>query len=105
MKLPLIAAVVLVAILTLPYALAPGVNSADLVLWLSPFAVLWIGGMSRRRPRRPKGPRLVAHIGEEHPDGLTAAEERYLARIKTTAGGHPPRDSSSAKPPAVPPTT
>lgn len=50
----LTAAVCVVAILTFPYAMTPGINSADLILWLAPLAVLAIQSRrSRRRHRRP----------------------------------------------------
>lgn len=49
-RFTLTAAVCMVAILTFPYAMTPGINSADLILWLAPLAVLAI--QSRRTRRR-----------------------------------------------------
>lgn len=39
----LIATIVLVAILLVPPMLEPGINMADVLVWLSPMGVLWAG--------------------------------------------------------------
>lgn len=48
----LIAAVVVVAVVVSPAAMVPGTNSADLILWLAPLTVLYIGIKPARRSRR-----------------------------------------------------
>lgn len=39
----LIAVVVLLAVLLVPEMLKPGLNMADVLVWLSPFGLLWAG--------------------------------------------------------------
>jgi len=39
----LIASIVLAAVLLVPEMLKPGINTADVLVWLSPMAVLWAG--------------------------------------------------------------
>ena len=52
----LIATIVLVAILLVPEMLKPGLNMADVLVWLSPMGVLW-AGMGHLPEKKQEGQR------------------------------------------------
>jgi hypothetical protein len=71
-RLPLIAAIVLVAILVTPYALAPGFNSADVIWILSPAGVLAVGWSRRSRaPQRAVSEHVEARRDADPPSSAS----------------------------------